>query len=53
MFIERVPGLAEAILANFAFGARDVMIVFSASGLSAVPVEMARGAAGGASGSSP
>ena len=44
MFIERVPGLAEAILANFAFGPRDVMIVFSASGLSAVPVEMARGA---------
>jgi uncharacterized phosphosugar-binding protein len=44
MFIERVPGLAEVILGNFTFGARDVMIVFSASGLSAVPVEMARGA---------
>jgi uncharacterized phosphosugar-binding protein len=44
MFIERVPGLAEVILANFAFGPDDVMIVFSASGLSAVPVEMARGA---------
>jgi uncharacterized phosphosugar-binding protein len=44
MFIERVPGLAEVILSNFAFGTRDVMIVFSASGLSAVPVEMARGA---------
>ncbi len=44
MFIERVPGLAEVILANFTFGPRDVMIVFSASGLSAVPVEMARGA---------
>ena len=44
MFIERVPGLAEVILSNFAFGPRDVMIVFSASGLSAVPVEMARGA---------
>ena len=29
---------------NFSFGPRDVMIVFSASGLSAVPVEMARGA---------
>ena len=44
MFIERVPGLAEVILANFMFGPSDVMVVFSASGLSAVPVEMARGA---------
>jgi uncharacterized phosphosugar-binding protein len=44
MFIERMPGLAEVILSNFAFGPEDVMIVFSASGLSAVPVEMARGA---------
>jgi uncharacterized phosphosugar-binding protein len=44
MFIERVPGLAEVILGNFTFGPEDVMIVFSASGLSAVPVEMARGA---------
>jgi uncharacterized phosphosugar-binding protein len=44
MFIERIPGLAEVILSNFHFGPRDVMMVFSASGLSAVPVEMARGA---------
>jgi len=44
MFIERMPGLAEVILANFEYGPRDVMIVFSASGLTAVPVEMARGA---------
>lgn len=44
MFIERTPGLAEVILSNFSFGPRDVMVVFSASGLSAVPVEMARGA---------
>jgi uncharacterized phosphosugar-binding protein len=44
MFIERVPGLAEQILGNFHFGEQDVMIVFSASGLTAVPVEMARGA---------
>jgi uncharacterized phosphosugar-binding protein len=44
MFIERTPGLAEVILSNFTFGPRDVMIVFSAGGLSAVPVEMARGA---------
>ena len=44
MFIERTPGLAEVILSNFTFGPEDVMIVFSASGLSAVPVELARGA---------
>lgn len=44
MFIERVPGLAETILSNFRFGDHDVMLVFSASGLTAVPVEMARGA---------
>jgi uncharacterized phosphosugar-binding protein len=44
MFIERMPGLAEVILSNFSFGPKDVMVVFSASGLSAVPVEMARGA---------
>src|ERR1700716_3854130 len=44
MFIERVPGLAEVILQNFQFGPRDAMMVFSASGLPAVPVEMARGA---------
>jgi uncharacterized phosphosugar-binding protein len=44
MFIERVEGLAEQILANFHFDPRDVMVVFSASGVSAVPIEMARGA---------
>jgi uncharacterized phosphosugar-binding protein len=44
MFIERVPGLADVILSNFHFGPQDVMMVFSASGLTAVPVEMARGA---------
>jgi len=44
MFIERVPGLAEVILSNFRFGPHDVMMVFSASGVTAVPVEMARGA---------
>ena len=44
MFIERTPGLAEVILDNFSFGPSDVMVVFSASGLTAVPVEMARGA---------
>jgi len=44
MFIERMPGLAEVILSNFSFGPKDVMIVFSAGGTTAVPVEMARGA---------
>jgi uncharacterized phosphosugar-binding protein len=44
MFIERTPGLAEVILSNFWFGPKDVMMVFSAGGTSAVPVEMARGA---------
>jgi uncharacterized phosphosugar-binding protein len=44
MFIERIPGLAEVILSNFRFAPLDVMIVFSAGGLTAVPVEMARGA---------
>jgi uncharacterized phosphosugar-binding protein len=44
MFIERVEGLAEVILNGFAFGSSDLMIVFSASGRSAVPVEMAIGA---------
>jgi len=44
MFIERTPGLAEVILSNFTFGPADIMIVFSAGGVSAVPVEIARGA---------
>ena len=43
MFIERMPGLAEVILDNFVFGPSDVLIVFSAGGSTAVPVEMARG----------
>jgi len=44
MFIERVEGLAEVILSNFALKPNDVMMVFSASGLSSVPIEIARGA---------
>jgi uncharacterized phosphosugar-binding protein len=44
MFIERVEGLAERILANFELPPTDVMMIFSASGLSAVPIEMAVGA---------
>jgi uncharacterized phosphosugar-binding protein len=44
MFIERVEGLAEAILANFELSPPDVMMVFSAGGLGAAPIEMAQGA---------
>ena len=44
MFIERTEGLAETILANFAFGADDMFMVFSASGSTSVPIEMAMGA---------
>jgi uncharacterized phosphosugar-binding protein len=44
MFIERVPGLAEVILSNFEFQPDDIMIVFSSSGTTAVPIEMAMGA---------
>jgi uncharacterized phosphosugar-binding protein len=44
MFIERTEGLAAHILANFWFSPVDIMIVFSASGRSSVPIEMAIGA---------
>src|SRR5215208_3680375 len=44
MFIERMEGLAERILANFELQPPDVMMIFSASGLSAVPIEIALGA---------
>ena len=43
MAIERTPGLADVILSNFSFGPKDVLVVFSAGGTTAVPVEMARG----------
>lgn len=41
MFIERVSGLAEAVLANFKLRPTDALMIFSASGRNAVPVEMA------------
>jgi uncharacterized phosphosugar-binding protein len=44
MFIERVEGLAEVILSNFTFAPHDAFIVFSVSGRSAVPIEIAMGA---------
>lgn len=43
MFIERVSGLADVILENFKLRPTDALIVFSASGRNAVPVEMAMG----------
>ncbi len=43
MFIERTPGLAEVILRNFSFQPHDAMIVFSSSGNTAVPTELAAG----------
>ena len=43
MFIERMEGLAS-ILRNFELGPPDAMMVFSAGGRGAVPIEMARGA---------
>jgi uncharacterized phosphosugar-binding protein len=44
MFIERMEGLGEVVLRNFDLRPPDAMMVFSASGLSAVPIEVARGA---------
>jgi uncharacterized phosphosugar-binding protein len=44
MAIERTSGLAEIILDNFWFGPHDVLIVFSAGGTTAVPIEIAQGA---------
>ena len=44
MFIERAEGLGEVILSNFVFGPDDAMMVFSTSGSTAVPVEVAMGA---------
>ena len=44
MFIERVEGLGDVILGNFTYGPSDAFMVFSASGRSAVPIEVAAGA---------
>jgi uncharacterized phosphosugar-binding protein len=41
MFIERVPGLAEVVLSNFELRPTDAIMIFSASGRNAVPVETA------------
>ena len=39
--LERLPGLAERVLAGYAIGTGDVLMVFSNSGINAVPVEAA------------
>ncbi len=44
MFIERVEGLGDRILRNFALTPPDAMIVFSAGGTGAVAIDVARGA---------
>jgi uncharacterized phosphosugar-binding protein len=44
MFIERTEGLAAEILRNFSLGRHDAMLIFSAGGTTAVPIEMAIGA---------
>ena len=44
MFIERMEGLADRILANYDLAPPDVMLVCSAGGRTAVPLEMAQGA---------
>lgn len=41
MFIERVPGFAETIMTNFNLRPTDAIIMFSATGRNAVPVETA------------
>lgn len=41
MFLEKVEGLAEAILANFELAPPQSMIIFSASGQNAVGIELA------------
>src|SRR6516162_1653527 len=44
LHLEKTPGYAEQILRNFAFGAHDVLIVISTSGIREVIIEMAEGA---------
>jgi uncharacterized phosphosugar-binding protein len=43
MFIERVEGLGEVILSNFAFDAQDTAVLFSTSGAAAVTIDLALG----------
>ena len=43
MFLERVEGLGEVILRNFALDPRDTAVLFSTSGAGAVVIDMALG----------
>lgn len=45
MWLERVEGFGEVILRNFNFGPDDVMMIFSNSGVNAVVIDVALGAA--------
>jgi uncharacterized phosphosugar-binding protein len=40
--MERLSGLAELIVSRYPIGTRDVVVIFSTSGVNAVPVEAAR-----------
>src|SRR5438309_10130545 len=44
LHLEKVPGYAEQILRNFAFGPHDVLIVISTSGIREVIIEMVEAA---------
>lgn len=44
MYLEKVEGLGEVILRNFVLGPPDSLIVFSNSGVNAVPIDVALGA---------
>lgn len=44
LFLERTPGYAETILANFEFGPNDCLAVISSTGINNVAIEMALGA---------
>ena len=44
MFIERIEGFASEILKNWQFNKKDILMVFSVGGKTAVPIEMAMGA---------
>ena len=44
MFLEKVEGLGEVILRNFVLGPPDSFMIFSNSGVNAVPIDVALGA---------
>lgn len=44
LFLEKVEGLAEAILSSYRFGPRDSFLVISSTGINPVPIAVALGA---------